>query len=165
MPLKQLTSHNNVRRAFCSLFAAILPSSSSATHHFDCLFLFLLFSASFSLSVSFSLSLPPEHLFVCISNILNERALFYSTGRDCLQARRMPALCVCVFACAPDTAVHGKGVMNSSVEQRHTTACRSIFNKNSAVHKQRKNCVRACVFGKSSAVGLRGNKHIVISGF
>ena len=91
-------------------------------------------------------SLPSEHLFVCISNILNERVLFCSTGRDCLEAccvRKIVSVCVCVCAC--DTAVHGKEVMNSSVKQRTQQLADQFLIRTLQFTSSAKNCVCACV--------------------
>lgn len=112
--MKQLSDTEGCFLPFLSLYSLFLchPTLLIITiNPSRCLFVSL-FSQPISFRLSFSLSPPPERLFVCISNILNERVLFCSTGRDCLQACCVHKLCVCVYARA---CMH---VRNSSAWQR-----------------------------------------------
>lgn len=157
-----------MRKVFCSFpFLAgcvpvIVSSSSSTSHHLDaCLLLPLLilclfWSVCLHRFLSACLTPSPNGAFVCLHRkyskwkgvaLLGRSRLLVGTLSVCTV--RAFHVCLYVHACARATAVHCKAVMNSSAKQRHTTAWRSIFNKNSAVHKQRKKtlfvCVRVCV--------------------
>lgn len=133
-------SISSLRRAF-DLFlvfpclSAAIQSSSSLTSHVSKTHpVYVSVSLHFPLLLCAHLSPPPTGTFVYLH-------LKHSKRKGVVLFDRLGSLAgmlrVCVYVCV--TAAQGKGVMNSSVKQQHTTACRSIFNKISAVHKRRKN--------------------------